>query len=355
MGNTNSKLQRFIGPGVLIFYIIAISYVYVMDKTYGTFDIEATVEKERLKLVPNQEIIRFMSKNPFGLYDILNEYDSISEQEVYGVLTMPDSYDGKPVPLIIAHAGSGNWSDHHQAYIQRYNDSGFATLKIHSFDSRGVSSTVGEQISCTTAMMILDSYKALEKISSDRRIDSDRVGITGWSLGGGVALFTAWEPVKNFLSPDKGFAAHLPIYPPCIIKPETIDFTDAPIQILIGELDDWVSAEACSDIIEDINNDGSANAEIIIYPDSHHSFDSSRELTFNENAYSVDDCELIVTDSGAIYTKNEGFPMTTPILQRIGLFLCAERGTHWGYSDPKMGAKSIDDASSFMINHLINN
>ena len=106
---------------------------------------------------------------------------------------------------------------------------------------------------------------------------------------------------------------------------------------------------------EDINNDGSANGEIIIYPDSHHSFDSSRELTFNEGAYSVDDCELIVTDNGSIYTKNEGFPMTTPILQRIGLFLCAERGTHWGYSDPKMGAKSIDDASSFMINHLINN
>ena len=44
-------------------------------------------------------------------------------------------------------------------------------------------------------MMILDSYKAMEKLGLYLRIDIDNVAINGWSLGGGVALFSAWEPL----------------------------------------------------------------------------------------------------------------------------------------------------------------
>ena len=52
-----------------------------------------------------------------------------------------------------------------------------------------------EQISVTTASMILDAYLALDALVSDARIDTGKVAITGWSLGGGVPLFSAWEPL----------------------------------------------------------------------------------------------------------------------------------------------------------------
>ena len=73
-----------------------------------------------------------------------------------------------------------------------FREIGFATFELQSFNSRNVKSTVGEQISVTTAMMILDAYRALDALASDARIDIGKVAITGWSLGGGVALFSAW-------------------------------------------------------------------------------------------------------------------------------------------------------------------
>ena len=335
---------------LLVAFIATVLYTYIMDKTYKTIDITDAVQKASNELAKNQEIVRFMSKNPFNIYDIFNEYDNISNQEVFGILTIPENSGNKKLPLIIGVAGSGNWREHHYEYLDRYNQDGYATLALQSFDSRNVESTVGEQISCTIAMMSLDSYSALQKLSYDNRIDPERIAITGWSLGGGVALFTAWKPIKDAISPDHSFAAHLPIYPPCISEPDRMEFTDAPVHILIGELDDWVPADACVDFVQKMVKNG-ADARITVFPDSHHSFDSNAPVRVAKNAYSVKDCRLTVDDDGIVYTKDGGFPMSSPILQKIGLFLCAERGTHWG-ENKVTKIMAAQEASRFMFESL---
>ena len=53
----------------------------------------------------------------------------------------------------------------------------------------------------TMPMMITDAFMALKKMSDNPQIDVNRAGLTGWSLGGGVALFTAWEPIQQLISP----------------------------------------------------------------------------------------------------------------------------------------------------------
>ena len=111
-------------------------------------------------------------------------------------------------------------------------------------------STVGEQTKVTTAMMILDSYKALDKLSEHPNIDSKRAALTGWSLGGGTALLSGWNPLINAINPKERFAAHLAYYPPCVVEPENLSFTDAPVHILIGEIDDWTPASACLSLVE---------------------------------------------------------------------------------------------------------
>ena len=45
--------------------------------------------------------------------------------------------------------------------------------------------------------MILDAYRAFEKLSEHPRIDSDRVSITGWSLGGGAVFCMATSKKCN--------------------------------------------------------------------------------------------------------------------------------------------------------------
>ncbi|GIS48036.1 MAG: hypothetical protein Ct9H90mP20_7060 [Candidatus Neomarinimicrobiota bacterium] len=100
---------------------------------------------------------------------------------------------------------------------------GIATLEIQSFSSRGIKSTVGSQVEVTTATMILDAYKALDKVSSHPNIIKDHIAIMGWSLGGGVALFSGWLPLVEKINPQNKFAAHLSIYP-LVLRSRKIQF-----------------------------------------------------------------------------------------------------------------------------------
>ena len=148
------------------------------------------------------EIIRFESANPFSFNDIIDNLENQKSQDVFGKLIFPEdsAHLNKKYTLIIGVAGSLGWADHHFEYMKMYRDMGIATFELNSFQSRDVTSTVGTQVEVTTASMILDAYRAFEKLSEHPRIDSDRVSITGWSLGGGVTLFSAWLPIKNAIN-----------------------------------------------------------------------------------------------------------------------------------------------------------
>ena len=292
--------------------------------------------------------INFNSSNPFSFKDIITDLDNQKEQEVFGILRMPDTFNKtQEYPLIIAVAGSNGWSDHHHEYLQMYRDNGIATFELCSFQSRGVSSTVGTQVEVTTAMMILDSYRAYELLERHPNINANHIGITGWSLGGGVALFSAWKPIHHAINKDIIFAAHLPIYPPCIVTPKLLDFGDSPIHILIGELDNWTPAEACLDLVDQVDD----NIQLTIYAGAHHSFDGDSPVSVKENGYILEDCRFIMEEDGTILMNFLNIPMRTPLLQKIGLSMCARRGPTYG-SNQSAKIKSFDFAKSFMNTHL---
>ena len=306
-----------------------------------------------------QDTIAFMSANPFSFKDIITDLDNQNEQEVFGVLTLPAQIDeGKKIPLIIGVAGSKDWAKHHLEYIEMYQDMGIATFELQSFRSRQIKSTVGTQVEVTTAMIILDSYRAFEELSKHPNIDKNKVAITGWSLGGGVTLFSAWLPLKNAINRDLKFAAHLSYYPPCIVEPSILDFTDSPIHLLVGELDDWVPADACVDLASKMKNNG-ANIEVTVYKNSHHSFDRDHPPEIAENGYKLGDCRLKMRDDGAVMMNFLNIPMTTPFLQKMGLALCtggifAERGPTFG-GNPEVREKSFQFSRSFMNQYLLLN
>jgi len=276
-----------------------------------------------------KEKIFFESANPFAMSDVINSLDNQEKQEVYGVLTLPiDSVSDQKYPLIIGVAGSLAWRDHHYEYLDMYQKAGFATFELKSFKSRDIESTVGSQVEVTTAMMILDAYRALEKLSEHPNINKNKVSITGWSLGGAVSLFSAWLPIKNAITKKVSFASHLPIYPPCFVDPENTDFTDAPVHILIGEIDNWTPAKPCTDFVKKINKKG--NVGLTIYPNAHHSFDSKSELTRNEKGYSFKDCMFKLSEDGDVLMNYLSLPMSSPFMQKIGFLFCVKRGVTLG-------------------------
>ena len=297
----------------------------------------------------NKETITFNSANPFSFEEIIMDLDNQEAQEVFGILTLPNNYNpDEKYPLIIGVAGSLNWGTHHLEYLKMYHEMGFATFQLQSFDSRDVQSTVGSQVEVTTAMVILDSYRALEALSTHPNIDTDRSGITGWSLGGGVSLYSAWLPLIDAINNREFmFAAHLPVYPGCMAYPypnENMQFSTAPIHILIGELDNWVPAAACTELIDKIHASGLPhNIDITIYENAHHSFDRVSEVTVNEKGYTLGDCRFPMNEEGTLLLSEYwNIPINTPLRQKLALMTCAGRG-------PSMGGNAEAREQSFQF------
>ena len=295
-----------------------------------------------------QELISLSSANPFGFKDVITNLDNQEPQKVEAILKLPNG-DG-PFPLVIGVAGSLDWGSHHLEYLEMLRSIGIATLELQSFSSRGVKSTVGSQVEVTTSMMVLDAYKALDKLSTHPKINKDHIAIMGWSLGGGVALFSGWLPLVEKINPQNKFAAHLSIYPPCIAQPKNPIFSDSPMHILIGELDDWVPADACKELAQQARAAGS-NIGLTVFPNSHHSFDRESPIVVKEKAYSTVDCRFQIRDDGAVLMGFLNIPMTTPLRQKIGLGICAERGPTMG-GNPESRQAAFQFVQEFMSDHL---
>ena len=299
-----------------------------------------------------KEVIHFESANPFSLGDIITDLDNQEKQQVFGQLTTPvDSLNpDRKYPLIIGVAGSMGWRKHHLDYLKMYQKQGYATFQLNSFKSRGITSTVGSQDEVTNAAVILDAYRALEKLAKHPKINKDKVAITGWSLGGGVALFSGWMPLKKAITDELSFAAHLAFYPPCFINPENLSFTKAPIHILIGEADNWTPAKPCINLVEKLSD--KTNISITTYPDAHHGFDSEEPVVWNEKGYSFKDCLFDLTADGDVLMNYLRIPMSNSILQKVGFLFCVEKGVNVG-GNLDARKKSLAFAKDFMKNKLL--
>ena len=222
---------------------------------------------------------------------------------------------------------------------------GIATFELNSFKSRNIISTVGSQTEVTTAAMVLDAYRALEVLSNHPNIDKNNVSITGWSLGGGVTLFSAWLPLKNAINKNLSFASHLAFYPACFINPEDKSFSKSPIHILIGELDNWTPSQPCIDLVKILKKE--SNIDITVYKDSHHGFDRDSPVVVNENAYNFTKCKFKLTKNGQVLMNYINIPMSNPFLQKLGLVFCVSRGVNIG-GNPSSRKLSFKFAKDFM-------
>ena len=296
------------------------------------------------------EKITFNSANPFSLNDIISNLKNQDKQEVYGTLIIPDSTHLEKIPLIIGVAGSYGWGEHHFQYLEMFRQMGIATFELNSFKSRNITSTVGSQTEITMAAMILDAYRALEVLASHPKIDKEKISIVGWSLGGGVTLFSGWLPVKNAINKELNFASHLAFYPPCFIDPENTDFTKSPIHIFIGELDNWTPAKPCEDLANKLKPN--TNIDVTVFKSSYHSFDTDSKVHKNESAYNFSDCMFKLTPEGHVLMNYLNIPMSNPFLQKIGFSFCVTRGVFSG-GNPEARKKSFPLAKSFMKRTLL--
>jgi len=205
--------------------------------------------------------------------------------------TMLDGYLFRPGgegrrPAIVFLHGCGGLFSHATGDIQarerdwaaELNRRGYVVLMVDSFGPRSQGSMCAH-LDFNAAVYRKrpdDAYGALLFLQAQPFIQPDRIGVVGWSQGGGVVLLSirAQSLGRPMQLPHGDFRAAVAFYPgSCAESKHKIPWTSAiPLLVLVGADDVWTPAAPCEQLVEGAVARGSA-VEMRIYPGAYHDFD----------------------------------------------------------------------------------
>lgn len=203
-----------------------------------------------------------------------SEPDTIS-----GTLRKPQGEGPFPALVLLHGCGGGPLT----SKAEWLTSLGYVTLEVDSFSRRGVRSVCkdprgrrAEERRISLLTRVLDAYGGLKHLSILPYVDSDRIGLIGWSHGGMTAVLAINNRNEGHYWPKDAslrFGAVAAFYPNCWgVFEEGYRGYYAPLVILIGELDDWTSATGCKQAPDSVLA-GGMPVEVHIFPDSYHAFD----------------------------------------------------------------------------------
>ena len=207
------------------------------------------------------------------------EFDSASQrllsggliegERIQGYLARPEG--AGPFPAVVGlHGCAGMHETTKQKLADELVGRGYVLLLVDSYATRGI------EHACTSSAIAVfikrrpDVYGALVYLGSQAFVDPQRVAVIGFSSGGWLTLSMAETNPFEIFGPASNlrFRAAIAFNPPCnaaTTRPAI------PSLILIGALDDWTPAAACSKKVADWGNEGSP-VELVVYPGAYHGF-----------------------------------------------------------------------------------
>lgn len=245
--------------------------------------------------------------------------------QLTGKLQLPAS--GKPPypAVILLHGSDGPASALPWNWAKVLNRIGIATLRIDSYSGRGFEEIYTDQGRVGEFNNIIDTFRALDLLAADLRIDPNKIAVMGFSRGGIAALYSSMARFeRSYGSANAKLAAHLPFYPPCNFELEgELELGSAPIRAFHGEADIWNPLPRCRAYIERLKGAGN-DATISVYPNAHHAFDhpGSPAYSVMDNAQTSRKCfrreeqgQLINADTGTPFSWKDGCVEMGPVVQ----------------------------------------
>ena len=122
-----------------------------------------------------------------------------------------------------------------------------------------------------------DAYAALGYLQAQPFVRPDRVGLVGWSQGGGVSLFTIGPQRlgRPAALPHGDFRAAVAFYPgSCNAQRQPTPWSASiPLLVLLGAEDVWTPSAPCQALLQGAIARGSP-IEMVVYPGAYHGFDA---------------------------------------------------------------------------------
>jgi len=197
--------------------------------------------------------------------------------QLSGYLYHPDGPG--PFPAVVMLHGcsglvthSGKIRSNARFWAEHLRDHGYIALLVDSFTARGIDEVcTGRHNLSAVRDRADDARGALQFIRQRTDVQTDRVGLIGWSDGGATVLSVMFDKGE----PQRDFRAAIAFYPSCRrTYPGGPDYRPyAPLLVLMGAKDDWTPAAPCVQWSERAQALG-APMRLKVYPDAYHGFDA---------------------------------------------------------------------------------
>jgi len=176
-----------------------------------------------------------------------------------------------PFPaVLLLHASGGVQKVFHQ-WAARLKKAGYVVYIIDSFSPRGYKDRKSVGWDKATAAQLADIAPAYQYLSTLPKVDTHRIGLLGFSMGGYSTLRAMQTSGEGTIPALKAlhFKAAASFYGVCKWISPHAKFKNT-MKILIGDQDDRSTTAACKTLVN-----SSPNVSIKIYPNAPHGFDNA--------------------------------------------------------------------------------
>jgi dienelactone hydrolase len=197
-----------------------------------------------------------------------------------------------PFAAVVAMHGCAGLYDRANAVSARYRDwaqhltkANFVVVFPDSYGSRGLGSQcmVRNRSVRTDRERVGDADAVRAWLQGQSDIQADRISLLGWSNGGISVLWTVRR--RAGAKPDgQDFRSAVALYPGCSRLANAAWSARIPTLVLIGDSDDWSSAQACEQMIAGARG-RSARTQIVVYPGAYHDFDHPNRAVHERVGY----------------------------------------------------------------------
>jgi len=182
-----------------------------------------------------------------GRVDTLNIYNKSPIQigaEVFKA-------DKLPAPTVLVMHGCGGVDAHHLQWANQLQQWGFNAVVIDSFTTRSVSSACTKVMNVPPLQRAIDAHLAAKWVMSQEWSEK-KVGVLGFSHGAWATLYASTQQDAEREIGASYLTSAVAFYPYC---ETSLNFLSRklPLQIHIGQDDDWTPATMCKDLARNWN------------------------------------------------------------------------------------------------------
>jgi uncharacterized protein len=226
--------------------------------------------------------------------------DKNQNYNVHGTLYLPEN-TSTPNPAVVVVHGTMGIDSRGTFYRESILHAGIAFFEVDF--KTGIYTSAGNRPPNEAFLPL--AFAALKELRKLPAINPDRIGIMGFSLGGGVTVRTAMEVNRKlWMGDEKGFAAHAAFYPASrsIIKKlekSGSGLTGAPMIIFYGTEDSYGDGNAVPEFKLLLAQKYKFELITVEYPGAHHGFNRNEPALSYRDPGAIDGKGYMAWDANA--------------------------------------------------------